>query len=182
MDNEAESDEMDREEIKKAIIQMSKREEHNPLDEWTDRFIRVNHKTYVPVEVAKDHKGRTMYTPLVPTEKPKISFGAEIRTPRESDSENQESTTEEIIEVEYPQIKRRNERVQYPNIKVKLDVGIINDRAINNNKHNKQHQVYRLCLTKQELLNLINEEIKLEKEQSINLVEIINKASLTEHT
>ena len=41
--------------------------------------------------------------------------------------------------------------------------------------------MYRSCLAKQELLKLINEEIKLEKEQSINLVEIINKTSLTEH-
>ena len=83
--------------------------------------------------------------------------------------------------MEYPRIKKRSERVQNPNVKVKLDVEIINDRAINNNKYNKQHQVYRSCLSKQELLNLINEEIKLEKEQSINLVNIINKASLTEH-
>ena len=71
--------------------------------------------------------------------------------------------------------------MQKPNIKVKLDVEIINIRAINNKKYNKQHQVNRSCLTKQKLLSLINEEIKLEEEQSINLVEIINKASLTEH-
>ena len=54
--------------------------------------------------------------------------------------------------------------------------------AKNNDKYNKQHQLYRSCLTKQELLNLIDEEIKLEEEQSINLVEIIDQASLTEHT
>ena len=71
--------------------------------------------------------------------------------------------------------------MQNPNVKVKLDVVIINSRVINNNKYNKQHHDYRSCLTKQELLNLINEEIKLEEEQSINLVEIINKASLIEH-
>ena len=41
--------------------------------------------------------------------------------------------------------------------------------------------MYRSCLTKKELLNLINEEIKLEEEQSINLVEIIDQASITEH-
>ena len=114
MDNEAESDEMDRDELKKAIIKMIKREEHNPLDYWTDRFIRVNNKTYVPVEVVKDRNGRTMYAPLIPTEKLKISFGAEIRTPSESNSENQESTTEEIIELEYPRIKKRNERCKNP--------------------------------------------------------------------
>ena len=182
VDNESESQEMDRDEIKKAIIQMSKREEHNPLDNWTDRFIRVNHKTYIPVEVAKDRNGRTMYTPLIPTEKPRISFGAEIRTPSESDSENRESTSEEIIEVEYPRIRRKVEKVLNPNVKVRLDVEIINNKAVHNSKCNKQHQVYRSCLTKQELVNLINEEIKLEKEQSINLVEIIDKASLNEYT
>ena len=81
VEDEEESDKMDREEIKRAIIQMTKIEEHYPLDNWIDKFIRVNHKTYVPVEVVKDRNGRTMYTPLIPTEKPKISFGAEIRTP-----------------------------------------------------------------------------------------------------
>ena len=182
VDNESESNEIDRDEIKKAIIQMTKREEHNPLDNWTDRFIRVNHKTYVPVEVAKDRNGCTMYTPLIPTEKPKISFWAEIRTPSESDSENQESTKEEIIEVEYPRIKKTSEKVQNPDVKIRLDVEIKNNRAVHNSKFNKQHQVYRSCLTKQELVNLINEEIKLEKEQSINLVEIIDKASLNEYT
>ena len=63
--------------------------------------------------------------------------------------------------------------MQNPEVKIKLEVEIINSRAISNDKYNKQHQVYRSCLTKQELLNLINEEIKLEEEQSINLVEII---------
>ena len=170
---------MDRQDIKRAIIQMMKREEHNPLDNWTDKFIRVNHKAYVPVEVAKDRNGRTMYTPLIPIEKPKISFRAEIRTPSESDREGQESN--EIIEVEYPRIKKKSEKVQNPNVKIKLDVEIINKSSIKNNKHKKQHQVYRSCLTKQQLLNFINEEIKFEKEQSINLVVILNKASLIEH-
>ena len=71
---------MAREEVKKAIIQMLKREEHNPIDQWTDKCIRVNHKTYMPVEVNKD---RT----LMPTTKLEISFRAEIRTPHESDDE-----------------------------------------------------------------------------------------------
>ena len=53
VDNELESKEIDRDEIKKAIIQISKREDHNSLDNWTESFIRVNHKTYIPVEVAK---------------------------------------------------------------------------------------------------------------------------------
>ena len=88
VENEEKSNEIDRHEIKKAIIQMMKREEHNHLDNWTDKFIRVNHKTYVPVEVVKDQNGRMIYTPLIPTEKPEISFGTEIRTPSESDSED----------------------------------------------------------------------------------------------
>ena len=37
-------------------------------------------------------------------------------------------------------------------------------------------------MTKRELLNLLNEEINLDEDQSINLVEIINRASLTEHS
>ena len=69
---------------------MMKREENNPLNNWTDKFIRVNQKTYVPVEVAKDRNGRMIYTPIIPTEKPEISFGAEIRTPSKSDTEDQD--------------------------------------------------------------------------------------------
>ena len=69
---------------------MMKREENNPLDNWTDKFIRLNQKTYVPVEVAMDRNGRMIYTAIIPTEKPKISFGAEIRTPSESETEDHE--------------------------------------------------------------------------------------------
>ena len=85
-----------------------KREENNPLNNWTDKFIRVNQKTYVPVKVAKDRNGRMIYTPIVPTGKPKISFGEEVRTPSESDTEDREqrSTPNNITEVEYPQARR----------------------------------------------------------------------------
>ena len=81
---------------------MMKREENNPLDNWNDKFIRVNQKAYEPVDVAKDRNGRMIYTPIVPTGKPRISFGAE--TPREFDTEDQEqrSTPNNITEVEYP--------------------------------------------------------------------------------
>ena len=41
-------------------------------------------------------------------------------------------------------------------------------------------QLYKSLLTKQELIELINDEIKLEEKQSINLVEIKNQASLSE--
>ena len=68
---------------------MSQREMYNPIDVWTNTCIIVKHKTYVPVEVNKDRNGRMIYTPLKPTNKLEISFGAEIRTPRESDNEDQ---------------------------------------------------------------------------------------------
>ena len=56
----------------------------------------MNQKTYVPVEVARDRKGRMIYTPIIPTEKPKINFGAEIRTLSETDNDEQKSTSNEI--------------------------------------------------------------------------------------
>ena len=87
VDDEEECDQLKKEEVKKAIIQLSQRELYNPIDTWTDKCIRVKHKTYVPVEVNKDRNGRIIYTPLKPTTKPEISFGAEFRTPRESDNE-----------------------------------------------------------------------------------------------
>ena len=54
--------------------------------------------------------------------------------------------------------------MQNPDVKIKLDVEIIKKMAKNNDKYNKQHKLYRSCLKQQELLNLINEEIKLEEE------------------
>ena len=163
---------------------MLKREENNPLDNWTDKFIRVSQKTYVPVEVANDRNGRMIYTPIVPTEKSRISFGAEIRTPSDSDTEDQEqrSSPNNITEVEYPQARRICIKTQDSDVKINLDIEIINKRAKSSHNCNKQHQKYRSCLTKRELLNLINEEINLDEDQSINLVVIINRASLTEHS
>ena len=110
---------------------MKKREENNPLDNWTDKFIRVNQNTYVPVEVAKDRNGRMRFTPIVPAEKPKISFGAVIRTPSESYTEDQEkqSTPNYITEVEYSQGRRICRKTQDPDVKINLDIVIINKRA-----------------------------------------------------
>ena len=51
----------------------------------------------MPVEVNKDRNGRMIYTPLKPTNKLEIRFGAEIRTPKESDDEEK---VEEITLVE----------------------------------------------------------------------------------
>ena len=119
VEDDEECNGIDRNDVKKAIIQMMKREENNPLDDWTDKFIRVNQKTYVPVEVARDRNGRMIYTPIITTEKPKISFGAEIRTPKESDNEEQRSTFNDITEVEYPRAKIKSKKVQNPNVKIR---------------------------------------------------------------
>ena len=82
VDDEEECNEIARE-VKRAIIQMSKREEKTPLDSWTDKLIRVNHKTYATVEVLEDRNGRMIYTPLRARQREAgINLGAEIRTPQ----------------------------------------------------------------------------------------------------
>ena len=126
-----ECEQLDRDEVKETIIQLSQREAYNPIDTWIDKCIRAKHKTYVPVEVNKDRNGRMIYTPLKPTNKPEISVGAEIRTPKDSDDEDKD---DEITEVEYPQLK-----------------------ALVSDGQNKD--VKRSVLTKQELIKLINDEI-----------------------
>ena len=63
VDDEEECVQLKREEVKESIIQLSQRELYNPIDTWTDKCIRVKHKTYVPVEVNKDRNGRMIYTP-----------------------------------------------------------------------------------------------------------------------
>ena len=85
VDDEAECEEIARDEVKRAIIQMSKREEKTPIDGWTDKFIRVNHKKCAPVEVLEDRNGRMIYTPLRARQREAgISLGAEIKTPQVS--------------------------------------------------------------------------------------------------
>ena len=104
VENEEKCKEKAREEVKEAIIQITKREENNPLDEWTDKYIRLNHKKFVPVEVQKDRNGRIIYTAIKPSAKPEISLGAEVRTPQVSDNKEQSdrSTINDLTEVEYP--------------------------------------------------------------------------------
>ena len=68
--------------------------------------------------------------------------------------------------------------VQNLDVKVNVDVKIINQMG--HISRDKACQIYKSLLTKQELINLINDEIKLDEKQSINLVDIINKASLSE--
>ena len=105
-----------------------------------------------------------IYTPLKPTNKPEISFSAEIRTLRESDDEE---PVVEITEVEYPRLRRTESEVQNSDIRVNVDVEIINQTG--HRSRDKACQLYKSLLTKQELLKLINDEIKLNEKQSINL-------------
>ena len=70
VEDDAECQAISIDEVKKAIIQLTEREKHNPLYNHTERYIRVKHKTYVPVEVCKDRNGRRIYTPLKSISKP----------------------------------------------------------------------------------------------------------------
>ena len=47
---------------------------------------------------------------------------------------------------------------------------------------NKQHRAYNSALTKQEIIDLINEEIKMYIDQQINLVDMIEQASFNVST
>ena len=57
---------------------------------------------------------------------------------------------------------------------------VIKSEPGHSNRDNMR-QTYRSVLTKQELISLISDEIKLDEQQSINLVDIINNAALSEH-
>ena len=127
------------------------------------------------VEFNKDRNGRMIYTPLKPTNKPKISFGVKIRT--QQDSDNKEQIINEITEVEYTKSMRSKKDIHNPEIKINVDFEVINKMV--HIKCSKQCHLYKLLLTEQELIELINDEIKLYKKQSNNLVEIIDQASLS---
>ena len=129
----------------------------------------------MPVEVNKDRNGRMIYIPLKPTNKPEISFGAEIRTPRTSDNEDQE---DEVTEVEYPRSKRTESNIQNQDVRANVDINIINQTG--HVRRDKACEMLKSVLTKRELISLIRDEIKLDEKQSINLVEIINNAALSE--
>ena len=49
-------------ELKTAITQLTIREQHNPIDEWMHKCIRIKHKTYMLVEVNKDRNERIVQT------------------------------------------------------------------------------------------------------------------------
>ena len=69
-----------------------------------------------------------------------------------------------------------------PEFKVNVDIEIINKHVRHNKKQDKQCLLYKSILTKKELIDLINNEIKLDQEQQIKLIDIIVQASLSEHT
>ena len=208
VEDDEECEAISTDEVKRAIIQLTEREKHNSLYNDTEKYIRVRHKTYVPVEVCKDRNGRMIYTPLKSISKPEISLGVEVRTPRPH-SEGERSTNEnnspstpsthdkpsglsfgekerrkfvdntsddEWTEVEYPTCRRCTKKVNFPDTKIKIDIEVIGKNGRRNNPLDKQHRLYTTHITKQEVLNLINEEIKLDAEQQINVVDMIEKA------
>ena len=99
--NEETCNETSKEEVKKTLVQMLKREEGNIRDESTDELIRINRQTYSPVEVQREPEGRSIYTPMQKNANPHISFAAETRSPSGSDNEDRKSKPieDELIEV-----------------------------------------------------------------------------------
>ena len=189
VDDEEECNVIARDEVKRAFIQINAREEKNPLDSWTDKFIRINHKTYAPVEVLEDRNGQMIYMPLRAVQKEAgISLGAEIKKPQVSDNEeysDNHASSEEVTEVEYPWSKICRDKPRDPDVIVNEEIEIINKNvrhSTQKDKQDKQSLHFKSILTKQELIKLINDEIKLDKEQQINLIDIIDHASLSEHT
>ena len=182
LEEEAESRAHDRNDVKKEIFDMLKRNLSKPITEIVDECIRINRQTNAPFEVNKDRKGCTLYAPILPNGKLDISFGAETRSLNTSDSEDTSSKPleDELIEVEYPRVQRQQSSTNTPDIRLKVDVEIIQPKVRDNRKDKKSYQLFKSCLTKDELIKLITDEIKLKDDQMINLVDIIDQASLTE--
>ena len=226
VEDDEECESISKDEVKKAIIQLTEREKHNPLYNYTEKYIRVKHKTYVPVEVCKDRNCRMIYAPLKSINRPELSLGVKVRTSKIPDNMNQqinnqvtnhefpvknrkhstgfpsthdkpsglsfgekerpqiieEASDDEITEVEYPPCKNCSRKVSFPDTKIKVDIEIIGKNSSRTGALNKQHRIYNTCMRKQELLQLINEEMKLEIEQQINVVDIIEQASRIEES
>ena len=89
---------------------------------------------------------------------------------------------EELTEVEYPTCKRCNKKVNFPDTKIKIVIEVIGKNGRRNNPLDKQHRLYKTHMTRQKILNLINEEIKLDAEQQINVVDMIEQATKTENS
>ena len=149
----------------------------------TDKYIRVKHKTYVTVEVFKDRNGRMIYTPLKSINKPESSLGAIVRASKIYKYANhslEATTDDELTEVEYPACKRCNKKVSFPDTKIKVDIEIIERNGSRNRALDKEHRIYNACMRKQELLQLKNEEIKLDIEQQINVFDMTEQATRIE--
>ena len=160
---------------------MLKREEGSTRDESTDEFIRINRQTYSPVEVQKDIYVRTIYTPIQTNASPNISLVAQTRSPSGSDNEDMKSKPieDELIEVEYPLARGVLQDAKVFDVKIKVGVEIIHPKVIDRRFNTSSYKFYKSCLTKKELVKLITDEIKLEETEMINLVEILNQASMS---
>ena len=160
---------------------MFKRNRSKLITEIADECIRINRRTYAPVEVNKERKGSTLYAPILPNAGLDIRFEAETRSLNTSDSKDTRSKPieDELIEVEYPRAQRQQVSTT-PNIKVNVDVEIVQPKLRDNITDKRTYQLFKSCLTKDEPIKLITDEIKLKDDQMINPVDIVDQASLTE--
>ena len=86
---------------------------------------------------------------------------------------------DELIEVEYSLERGVAQETTVPDVKIKVDVEIIQPTAIDRRFNTSSYKLYKSCLTKKELIKLITDEIKLEETEMINMVEILNQVSLS---
>ena len=140
--------------VKKEIFDKLKPNRDKPINDFADEFIRVNRRTYDHVEVSKNRNGRTLYAPILPNGKLDISFGAETPSPKVSDSEEASSKPmeDELIEVEYPRVKNQQSTTNIPNIKVKVNIEIIQPKLRDNRTGKKSYQLFKSCLIKDEFI------------------------------
>ena len=157
LEEKAEGRAHERDDVRKEIFDMLRRNQSKPITEIVDECIRINPRTYAPVEVNKDRNGRTLYAPILPNAKLDISFGAETRSLNTSDSEDKRSKPieDELIEAEYPRVQRQQPSTT-PNIKVNFDVEIIKPKLRDNRMGKKTYQFFKSCLTKDELIKTNN--------------------------
>ena len=153
-----------------------------------------------------------IYTPLKSLNKPELSLGVQVRTPRphnnmerstnENNSPSPPSThdkpsgssfgekerqqvtdntyEDELTEVEYPICQKCNKKASFPDTKIKINIEVIGRDGRRDRALDIQHRLYNSHMTKSEILNLVNEEIKLDVGQQINLVDMIEQAAKIE--
>ena len=181
---EDEEETPNRYDVKKEIFDMMRIREQQAFKNPRYDLIRVNRKTNTPVEVNNDRNGRTLYAPILHNGKLENSFTVETRSPCESDNEDRttKQIEEELIEVEFPHVSFSSWVDQEPGVKVNVDIEIIKPKAIFNKVQNsgKSYQFFKSRLTKDELIKLITDEVRIEGDQIINLINFINQASLSE--